>query len=122
MRTAILVACLVACDASEREPTDGIVKPPPSPSCREVVCTHVPECAPVQTGGVDLTSQAACLDGSAQWRAMPECYDAAACLAALDALPCLPESPTWDDIDATARAMAVVRDACIGPPPYVESQ
>lgn len=78
----------------------------PRVSCVEQVCAHVPDCAPLTTQGWDWRTEAACLDTF-------DCgADADACLAAIDALQCLPESPTLDDVEAHTRAMVPVREAC----------
>lgn len=119
LHRVLVLAALVACDsAPASEPQIGDTKPPPAPTCREIVCDVVPACAPVQTGGVDFTTEAACLDGSALWDPMPECYEPEACLGAVAALPC-PEdtaAPTQDELDALTRAFVEVRRSCLGPP------
>lgn len=94
MRHLLLTVLLTACVDTPRA------------SCVDQVCAHVPDCAPLTTQGWDWRSESACL-ASFDCGATP-----AACLAAIDALPCLPESPTLDDVEAHTRAMVPVREAC----------
>lgn len=104
----VVVACAACVPEDDSSPTAGITKPPPT--CEEIACSHVADCSPTLTGGVDWRTSEACLaDG---W----ECYDAEACLAAVAALPCLSEPPTWEELEDNTRAFVEVRRACLGPP------
>ncbi len=105
MRHALLVTVLAvaACD------TDT-AKPAPEPTCEQLACAHVADCSPVQTGGVDWTSVPACL--ASGWA----CAEPEPCLDAVEALPCVSSPPTWEEIEANARAFTAVRHYCLGAP------
>lgn len=95
MRPLLFTIALAACVADE-----------PRASYKSQVCAHVPDCAPLTTQGWDWRTESACLDTF-------DCGATAdACLAALDALPCLPAEPTLDDVEAHTHDMVSVREAC----------
>lgn len=118
----LVAAILSACLSESDQPTTGKPIPDvtdaaadtskPEPSCEETACAHVADCSPVLTGGVDWRTPESCL--ALGWT----CYEPEACLAAVAALPCLPDDrpPTDAELDANTRAFVAVRAACIGPP------
>lgn len=82
--------------------------PVPVPrSCEEIVCSHVPDCAPMIIGGRNFTSYTACM---AEYHC-PK-YELG-CLNLLEHMPCLPENPTWEDIEAFLPHATAFRDLCV---------
>lgn len=97
MRTIVLALALAGCLDSE---------PGSVATCEAIACAHVPECSPLTAGAWDWRSEEACLASFA-------CGDRPErCLEEIEALPCLSEPPTDDELNASTRAMKAVREAC----------
>lgn len=80
---------------------------PADATCEERACAYVAACSPVVTGGVDWRTSESCVGA---WT----CADEGKCLAVVEALPCLSVPPTWDEIEASTRAMVALRRSCLG--------
>ena len=102
-RCAFCVAALLnACDGAT------VTLTPAPVSCEAQACEVIAACTPTITEGIDFTTTSSCLD--AGWT----CADADACLAAVEALPCLSQPPTEDELVAATLAFRAVKRDCLG--------
>lgn len=82
--------------------------PVPLPrTCEQVVCSHMPDCAPVITGRINFTSYTQCMNEFH----CPK-YERA-CLEFIDNMACLPEDFVWEDIEAYMPTMIEFREHCL---------
>lgn len=99
---ACAAALVMACDGG------AVVTITEPPSCEAQACETIAACTPTQTEGIDFTTASSCLE--AGWT----CSDVDACLAAVEALPCLSTPPTEAEAIAATLAFRAVKRDCLG--------